>query len=473
MKPESKEDIFLDSRRVILDRTFYLLTGLGLLFFLTIFFYCNVALFHFRFFNSDLGIYSQAINNLSIFNLNPYLSVRDIKIFNDHFDPIIFMGTTLNSFFQSHHIAFYLEYFFIFLGLISYFLGVRKVESSAKFFLLLYFLLNRGITTAMLYPSHPGVWAVFPVVLLCLSILKERYYFAIMSFCFLCLFREEFPLVGIPMICLFICKKRKFREVGLLISLTILFIYFDFIYRKSWPGTHINYGGDLLSSIISNPFQASLKTLNIDNIRRILEFAIPPFIFLLGFKIINWEVIVLALPPLSIRFFSGAWENQYSAVPAIFLLMIVTPIGNNTNVQNVEISTKKFSFLLVALFFLVSFNSGEFTLAIQKLNYEFSETGIARVESIKKAFREIENYKDKNISIVAQSNLVPPLVSYNVFEVNKENGMLQPDFFLYEKKFTGVNFVDQARLRDIRKDFEVRYGFQSVVDDEFVYLGKR
>ena len=40
---------------------------------------------------TDFGIYQQAIYDIA-YNLdpNPFVSVRNIKIFNDHFDPIIF-----------------------------------------------------------------------------------------------------------------------------------------------------------------------------------------------------------------------------------------------------------------------------------------------------------------------------------------------------------------------------------------------
>ncbi|MFN7684635.1 MAG: hypothetical protein ACK5QT_04395 [Oligoflexia bacterium] len=39
--------------------------------------------------NFDLGIYSQALANISFADLNPWLSVRQIRIFNDHFDPVL------------------------------------------------------------------------------------------------------------------------------------------------------------------------------------------------------------------------------------------------------------------------------------------------------------------------------------------------------------------------------------------------
>ena len=41
----------------------------------------------------DFGIYQQAIYDIwTKFELNPYISVRHIKIFNDHFDPIVYLA---------------------------------------------------------------------------------------------------------------------------------------------------------------------------------------------------------------------------------------------------------------------------------------------------------------------------------------------------------------------------------------------
>ena len=39
--------------------------------------------------NYDLGIYAQALKLISFENINPYLSTRDVRIFNDHFDPVL------------------------------------------------------------------------------------------------------------------------------------------------------------------------------------------------------------------------------------------------------------------------------------------------------------------------------------------------------------------------------------------------
>ncbi|MCK5379592.1 MAG: DUF2079 domain-containing protein, partial [Acidobacteria bacterium] len=42
------------------------------------------------FHNFDLGIYAQALFRLSLDDLNPWLTLRDVRVFNDHFDPVLF-----------------------------------------------------------------------------------------------------------------------------------------------------------------------------------------------------------------------------------------------------------------------------------------------------------------------------------------------------------------------------------------------
>ncbi|MCK8500257.1 MULTISPECIES: DUF2079 domain-containing protein [Myxococcus] len=45
--------------------------------------------------NFDLGIYSQAVARLSLAQPNPWISARQVFIFNDHFDPILWVAHPL------------------------------------------------------------------------------------------------------------------------------------------------------------------------------------------------------------------------------------------------------------------------------------------------------------------------------------------------------------------------------------------
>ncbi|HEY1088916.1 MAG TPA: hypothetical protein VGE37_14530, partial [Archangium sp.] len=63
----------------------------------------------FGFSNYDLGIYSQALARLAIDPPNPWLSGRQIHVFNDHFDPILFLVAPFTRLFPAAQVGLAME----------------------------------------------------------------------------------------------------------------------------------------------------------------------------------------------------------------------------------------------------------------------------------------------------------------------------------------------------------------------------
>ena len=59
----------------------------------------------FCFHNYDLGIYAQAIRHLSWDDWNPWLTGRQINIFNDHFESILWVLAPVAKFFRPDRVA--------------------------------------------------------------------------------------------------------------------------------------------------------------------------------------------------------------------------------------------------------------------------------------------------------------------------------------------------------------------------------
>ena len=63
----------------------------------------------FGFSNYDLGIYSQALGRLALDPPNPWLSGRQIHVFNDHFDPILFLVAPFARLFHAVEVGLVVE----------------------------------------------------------------------------------------------------------------------------------------------------------------------------------------------------------------------------------------------------------------------------------------------------------------------------------------------------------------------------
>jgi hypothetical protein len=177
---------------------------------------------------TDFSIYQQAIFDINFFdNLNPYLTIRNIKIFNDHFDPIIYLAT-LSTLIFGKNVSTLITFEFLWPLLTIFF--IYKIpsdskENNLKFILL--FIFSKGIFTALQFPIHPSTWSCFPLFLLLSEVEKKKLITTFLSVVFLFIFREVFPFAAIFLaLALYFDGKKKNGLLILLISiLWIVFVY--------------------------------------------------------------------------------------------------------------------------------------------------------------------------------------------------------------------------------------------------------
>ena len=109
----------------------------------------------------DYGIYQQGIFNLAGgMGINPYLTVRDIFLFNDHFAPILFLPIPLVWLTGYHVTTLILFEWVTFIFFIWLTLKLAKPESTTEGLCIVFMILfSKGLLTALTYPMHPGLWS--------------------------------------------------------------------------------------------------------------------------------------------------------------------------------------------------------------------------------------------------------------------------------------------------------------------------
>ena len=149
--------------------------------------------------NYDLGIYGQALFQLSLKNPNPWLSVREINIFNDHFDPILFFLAPFK--FLAHPATLLIRFeMSIALATAATFLMMaqqRAITFAAAMFMAAFVLFNPASLGSFTFPAHPGTWAILPLTWTCWFLWREKWRAALFTFFFCLLCKEEYPVVGI------------------------------------------------------------------------------------------------------------------------------------------------------------------------------------------------------------------------------------------------------------------------------------
>lgn len=200
--------------------------------------------------NYDLGIYGQALQKLSFADPNPWLSVREVKLFNDHLDPVLFL---LLPFKHIHilgeHPGRILLRFEMIVALATaaiffWMARARVLPAAMAVFLAFFVLFNRAGLGALTYPAHPGTWSILPLGLTCLFLWRQQWHPAITSFFFCLLCKEEYPVVGIAVAgALLLAGKR--RPANWFLAMSIAWGILAFVIRPMVLGASGQYTGSV------------------------------------------------------------------------------------------------------------------------------------------------------------------------------------------------------------------------------------
>lgn len=269
--------------------------------------------------NYDLGIYGQALFQLSLQNPNPWLSVREINLFNDHLDPILFFLVPFKSL---AHPATLLIRFEMLLALATAgtFLMMaqrRAITFATATFMAAFILFNRASLGAFAFPAHPGTWAILPLSWTCWFLWREKWRAALLTFFFCLLCKEEYPVVGIAVGLSMIASGRR-RPGAEFLAVSLLWAFLAFVLRPALLG----HSGQYADSAKQGSGLTYLLQWN--SLREIAVWSIAWTLPLIPILALAWLTGIKA----DRKFLTRASLTKNAPVIAIFLaLLAVRAVG--------------------------------------------------------------------------------------------------------------------------------------------------
>lgn len=268
----------------------------------------------------DLGIYTQALARLSLSEPNPWLTGRQLFIFNDHFDPVLFLALPLGTVLAQPWPGLVAEALWVFLSgapLLGLYARGR-LGGGATVLGCAVLWLNSGVVGAVNYPIHPTTWAVFPLVWLGVALHAGWRRTALVALVLLFACKEEFPFVGVMLTAgLWLRGDRRFSlQVG---AVTAVWLLVAFVVRPWWLGPTMGYGAGLFVGLREAPLdwvsQRLMAPGMISRLGTLLLLFVPLSLW-------AWRerrgpdgmVLSLLLPMLAIRFLGKIWGHHYLAV---------------------------------------------------------------------------------------------------------------------------------------------------------------
>jgi hypothetical protein len=277
----------------------------------------------FGFSNYDFGIYSQAVARLALDPPNPWLSGRQIHVFNDHFDPVLFLVAPFARAFPAAAVGLVAEGLFALLALLPLAWLAREGRLTLRALWLWCGLLtlSPGVTQALGFPFHPTTWAMAPMAWLLAALALERWSVSLVALVALLACKEEFPFVGLALSpSLFVRAPR--RHAWAFLGVSVAWGVFALVVRPRLLGDVMPYA--------SQPFRGLEEGLGAFLATRLSGKALAGMgdLVVAFAPAVAWAVLdkvgqngrreglllLALLPLLGIRFLSVAWRDHYGAV---------------------------------------------------------------------------------------------------------------------------------------------------------------
>ncbi|WP_253817386.1 DUF2079 domain-containing protein, partial [Myxococcus xanthus] len=201
--------------------------------------------------NFDLGIYSQAMARLSLTEPNPWISARQVFIFNDHFDPILWVAHPLARIIPPMWAALVVEALFVLLTVAPLlWLHLKGLLSrNALVLLAALLLLSPSMVEAVKFPVHPTTWSALPWVLTGFAFHLRRQGLLLASLVLLFACKEEFAFGGVMLtLALFLRGERRLATcVG---ALSLAWLAWVYGLRPWLLGSTVDYTFRLIAQFI-------------------------------------------------------------------------------------------------------------------------------------------------------------------------------------------------------------------------------
>ena len=310
----------------------------------------------------DFGIYEQAIYEIAGgAGWNPYLTARNVHIFNDHFVPVIFLAVPWAMIFKYNPVSLVVfEWLWFAVTIVMIILISRKRHSFYEIcFYIMFFCLSRAILSGLAYPIHPTTWAVLPLFLMVFCLYRDRFCGVFLS-CFALMFFKESFAFGVFGLSFFYLLRREYRNFLIILVLSSFFIIFEMKLRELWFGKTVAYGNRFLGVFFADP----VGFLAVFDYKSFLKIFVPyliPMFFIIkndwnGIKKIVKKpiagVFFFLIPMLGIHFISNRFYFHHAGKFGIVLSAVCVFSGICSYIPR-----KKIIYFLMVLFFLLPASS--------------------------------------------------------------------------------------------------------------------
>ena len=363
----------------------------------------QASVWHYSYY--DIGIYGEALFRLRDWSdLNPFIPGRGIRIFNDHFDPILILVAPLANLIPAPMLGILLDFLCVTLAWfpIRLLKRHRLLDDSTAAFVFAAWVLNHAIQNAVSWPFHPTTWGNLPLFYLFTYFLLEKPWLTFWSFAVLCLTREEFPLLGIPLSLVLYLQAMKSkttkRPAFAAAALTAGFLGFQYLLKpRLIDGPHSEYGKILIQSFLSNPSARLSDMVSVSFLRMSLERYWPlgllawvakPNLRSAAGKL-SLFVLMIGASILGIRYASYQWAFHYGPAALIVLLFALMPHLKEAPLN----SSRAQNSLKWATLILILFSIGHSTRLLRTARQKGGE----RSESLHSAWQQIEALPVKKI----------------------------------------------------------------------------
>lgn len=423
----------------------------------------------------DFSIYYEAISRIAFFNeINPYVPIRGVKIFNDHVDPIILIAAPWLKLWNYNPFSLYFLEMFIPIG--SLIILSRKLNYGIKEFSIgLFILLNcRALTGEWTYPLHPVTWLVPFLFLLAYYSYKNDLKKVVLLACLFLLIKEIFMFSLISFgAYLFIQKdKRKFSIPIFAIAL----IYISWFYGVRPSYDIINYSGRYFDRL-----KVGIINFLIDYFLN-FDYKTPFFIFLpyLITLTIFWKkrwleikkfgsTIVFILPVLFIMLYTNIFFH-WNSVPMTMTLFSVIFISKGFK----EFANNKKIFIPVLFLFLIG-NERNLTKVIKLGIRKKSNTcqiSDARWVSLKKSRKIVKTF-EPNSNILSTGGFIPMVQrpTLNFYKIGEyQNFKIKYDYIVVDRNNTGLHApYSVERIEELILKCK---NSKTIFNDDFTYIFK-
>jgi len=439
----------------------------------------------------DLGIYTQAVSLLDWDNLNPWLTGRQVFIFNDHFDPILIVAAPLKLLLSPYKAVLVAEALIVSSVVLPvlWLWKLQLLQAHGAVLLASTLLLNSSLITAVRFPVHPTTWAVTPMAWMLAAVIAKRPWHVFWAFNVLCACKEEFPFLGIMLgLALWVMGKEN-RKLGT----TIFFVavswgLFDFVFRPMLFGAITSYSTESstkgqvsldLTFLLDSPTEYLLTRFTKEGmysrLLSMLSLTVPLLVWSYrrsGFSKLIFPLFLILLPMLGIRFLGMSWRHQYGAPLMAAILFLLCPLLIRTKIP-------RWVFLTTCLI-LVGTNERHLRFGASVLrpgdhgSPRICPNEAGRLESIERAFDILKADSDRKILVEGSflAYLMPWEKIYSMGGPQSPDGHVY-DYVLSEKGFRGTPFpASYERMNELIGLWRNQEGAEIIIDNDYLFFAR-